>query len=66
MGFGEVRRLSILRDSFANIPGAESQKINAAYFIGGAPLMINTVEQFMGNGLEIDHLISVKFRASRT
>ncbi len=61
VGFGEVRRLSILRDSFANIPGAESQKINAAYFIGGAPLMINTVEQFMGNGLEIDHLISVKF-----
>ena len=61
VGFGEVRRLSILRDSFANIPGAESQKINAAYFIGGAPLMIDTVEQFMGNGLEIDHLISVKF-----
>ena len=60
-GFGEVRRLSILRDSFAEIPGAESQKINAAYFIGGAPLMIETVEQFMGNGLEIDHLIQVKF-----
>lgn len=61
VGFGEVRRLSILRDSFANIPGAESQKINAAYFIGGAPLMIETVEQFMGNGLKIDHLIEVKF-----
>jgi LCP family protein required for cell wall assembly len=61
VAFGEVRRLSILRDSFANIPGAESQKINAAYFIGGAPLMIETVEEFMGNGLQIDHLIEVKF-----
>lgn len=59
--FGDVRRLSILRDSFAEIPGHEPQKINAAYSLGGAPLMIRTVEQFMGNGLEIDHLIEVKF-----
>ena len=59
VAFGEVRRLSILRDSVAEIPGHETQKINAAYFLGGAPLMIRTVEQFMGNGLEIDHLIEV-------
>lgn len=61
VGFGEVRRLSILRDSFAEIPGHEPQKINAAYSLGGAPLMIRTVEQFMGNGLQVDHLIEVKF-----
>jgi LCP family protein required for cell wall assembly len=61
VALGEVRKLSIPRDTFANIPGAESQKINAAYFIGGAPLMIETVEQFMGNGLTIDHIIEVNF-----
>lgn len=61
VAFGEVRRLSILRDSFAEIPGHEPQKINAAYFLGGPPLMIETVEQFMGNGLTIDHLIEVSF-----
>lgn len=61
VGFGEVRRLSILRDSFADIPGHEPQKINAAYFLGGPPLMIETVEQFMGDGFEIDHLIEVNF-----
>jgi LCP family protein required for cell wall assembly len=61
VAFGEVRKLSILRDSFAEIPGHEPQKINAAYFLGGPPLMIETVEGFLGNGLQIDHLIEVKF-----
>lgn len=59
VGFGTVRRLSILRDSFAEIPGQDAQKINAAYFLGGPPLMIETVENFMGNGLKIDHIIEV-------
>jgi LCP family protein required for cell wall assembly len=59
VGFGTVRRLSILRDSYAEIPGQGGQKINAAYFLGGPPLMIETVESFMGNGLQIDHIIEV-------
>jgi LCP family protein required for cell wall assembly len=59
VGFGTVRRLSILRDSFAEIPGHDAQKINAAYFLGGPPLMIETVEDFMGNDLKIDHIIEV-------
>lgn len=61
VGFGSVQRLSILRDSFADIPNHDSQKINAAYFLGGPSLMIRTVEGFLGNGLQIDHLIEVKF-----
>jgi LCP family protein required for cell wall assembly len=61
VGFGSVQRLSILRDSFAEIPNHDSQKINAAYFLGGPSLMIRTVEGFLGNGLQIDHLIEVKF-----
>ena len=56
---GKVQRLSILRDTFAEIPGAEAQKINAAYAIGGAALAIETVEKFLGNGLEINHVVEV-------
>jgi LCP family protein required for cell wall assembly len=58
---GSVRRLSILRDSFAEIPGHTPQKINSAYFLGGPELMIETVEGFLGNGVQIDHLIEVDF-----
>lgn len=60
-GFGSVRRLSILRDTFAEIPGSAPQKINAAYAIGGPALMVETVEGFMGNGLEINHVVEVSF-----
>ncbi|MEX2194082.1 MAG: LCP family protein [Thermoleophilaceae bacterium] len=60
-GFGSVRRLSILRDSFAQIPGSEPQKINAAQAIGGTALTVETVEQFMGNGLRVNHVIEVDF-----
>src|SRR3954451_6119192 len=61
VGFGSVRKVSILRDSQATIPGGGVQKINAAYAIGGAPLTIKTVEQFLGNGLKINHVILVSF-----
>lgn len=61
VGFGTVRRLSLLRDSVAEIPGHGPDKINAAYAIGGSPLMIDTVEGFLGNGLEVNHLVEVNF-----
>ncbi len=60
--FGSVRKLSIPRDSFAQIPGHAAQKINAAYALGGAGLMVNTVESFMGGGLQINHVVEVDFR----
>ena len=59
--FGGVRKLSIPRDSFAEIPGHGGQKINAAYALGGLALMIRTVERFMGNGIQVNHLIEVDF-----
>jgi LCP family protein required for cell wall assembly len=62
VGFGSVRRLSIPRDSHAVIPGHAEGKINSAYALGGAPLMIETVEQFMGNGVEVNHLVEVNFK----
>jgi LCP family protein required for cell wall assembly len=58
-GGGVFRKLSIPRDSYAEIPGQESQKINAAYAFGGAALTIKTVEKFLG--LKIDHLAIVDF-----
>src|SRR4051794_10753763 len=61
VAFGSVRKVSILRDSQANIPGHGVQKINAAYALGGAGLAIQTIEQFMGNGLKINHIIEINF-----
>ncbi len=60
--FGSVRKLSIPRDSYADIPGHTAQKINAAYALGGPSLTIETVEQYLGNGLKINHIIEVDFK----
>jgi LCP family protein required for cell wall assembly len=61
VGLGNVRKVSILRDSQADIPGHGVQKINAAYALGGAGLAVQTVEQFMGNGLKINHVLEINF-----
>jgi LCP family protein required for cell wall assembly len=61
VGPGSVRKLSVLRDSQANIPGHGVQKINAAYALGGAGLAVRTVEDFMGNGLKINHVLEINF-----
>ncbi|MGI9556690.1 MAG: LCP family protein [Solirubrobacterales bacterium] len=58
-GGGTFRKLSIPRDTFAEIPGQTSQKINAAYALGGAELQIQTVENFLGTG--IDHVVILDF-----
>lgn len=64
VGGGEARRLSILRDSYAEIPGYGAGKINSAYAYGGAPLTIRTVENFMnvgGGNMKINHMVIVDF-----
>jgi LCP family protein required for cell wall assembly len=61
IGFGTVRKISVLRDTLADIPGHGTQKINAAYALGGTPLTIKTIESFLGNGLKINHVILVSF-----
>jgi LCP family protein required for cell wall assembly len=58
-GGGAFRKLSIPRDVFAEIPGQEPQKINAAYAFGGAALQIKTVENFLGT--PIDHIAIIDF-----
>ena len=59
--FGSVSKLSIPRDAQAAIPGHGTSKINAAYALGGAPLMIETVEGYFGGGLDISHIVEVDF-----
>ncbi|HUO74447.1 MAG TPA: LCP family protein [Solirubrobacteraceae bacterium] len=61
IGGGVSRRLSIPRDTVANIPGHGTTKINAAYAYGGAPLAIKTIEQF--TGVKINHVIIVNLAA---
>jgi LCP family protein required for cell wall assembly len=51
--------LSIPRDLQVPIPGSSTQKINAAFQIGGPALAIKTVRQF--TGLEINHVMVVNF-----
>ncbi|MGE0505274.1 MAG: LCP family protein [Solirubrobacterales bacterium] len=58
-GGGSFNKLSIPRDSFAEIPGEAPQKINAAFAFGGAALQIKTVEKFLG--IKIDHVAIVDF-----
>lgn len=62
VAFGTVRKLSIPRDSFAQIPGHDAQKINAAYALGGTGLMVKTVEGYLGNGLKINHVMEIDFK----
>jgi LCP family protein required for cell wall assembly len=61
VAFGTVRKLSIPRDSEAQIPGHGTTKINAAYALGGTALTIKTVEGFLGNDLKINHVVEIDF-----
>jgi LCP family protein required for cell wall assembly len=56
---GPVALISIPRDTYAEIPGNDANKINAAYSFGGAPLLVQTVEAL--SGLTIDHYVEVGF-----
>ncbi|HEU4944886.1 MAG TPA: LCP family protein [Solirubrobacterales bacterium] len=58
-GGGAFRKLSIPRDSYAEIPGQSPQEINGAYAFGGAKAQIEAVEDFLD--IEIDHVAIVNF-----
>lgn len=51
--------LSIPRDLDVDIPGRGRNKVNAAFAFGGAPLLVQTVEQF--TGLRMDHYAEIGF-----
>src|SRR5262249_33038433 len=54
-----VTVVSIPRDSYVPIPGHGNDKINAAFAMGGAPLLAQTVEQ--ATGLRLDHYAEIGF-----
>ncbi|MCK9794970.1 LCP family protein [Isoptericola sp. 4D.3] len=56
---GPASLISIPRDTYAEIPGHDPNKINAAYSFGGAPLLVQTVEGL--TGLTVDHYAEVGF-----
>ena len=58
-GGGKFKKLSIPRDSYAEIPGHGSEKINGAYAYGGAALMEETVSNFLN--IPIDHVVIMNF-----
>ena len=51
-GGGAFRKLSIPRDTLADIPGQGAEKINSAYAFGGAKLTIRTIERFLGTNVD--------------
>ncbi len=57
----QVTAISIMRDSWVEIPGYGYNKINAALSFGGTPLAVETVEQL--TGARIDHVAVLDFEA---
>src|SRR5699024_2560646 len=56
---GKSTMVSIPRDSYVPIPGHGTDKINAAFAIGGPQLLVQTVEG--ATGLRIDHYAEIGF-----
>ncbi len=56
---GSARILSLPRDLKVEVEGHGTQKINAAYAFGGAPLMVSTVADF--TGVPINHYVEMDF-----
>ena len=62
-GRGTFRKLSIPRDTLAEVPGQGPQKINSAYASGGAKLAVRTVEGLLG--LDVDQVAIIDFDGFR-
>jgi LCP family protein required for cell wall assembly len=62
-GGGTFRKLSIPRDTLADIPDHGPEKINSAYAIGGAGLTVKTVEGLLG--IDIDQVAIIDFDGFR-
>jgi LCP family protein required for cell wall assembly len=54
-----IALLSLPRDLKVNIPGYGTDKLNAAYSLGGPKLTLETVKQI--TGLRVNHLVNVDF-----
>ncbi|MGV0111672.1 LCP family protein [Arthrobacter sp. CP30] len=55
----DIQVMSIMRDTWTDIPGHGEAKVNAAMALGGVPLVVQTVEGLFGT--RIDHVASIDF-----
>lgn len=60
---GEIKMISLLRDSLVPIEGYGWNRLNAAYAFDGVGLSINTINQIFG--LDIQHFIVVDFNGAK-
>jgi len=58
-GSGDSTLVSVPRDSEVSIPGHGKDKVNAAFALGGAPLLVRTLEQ--ATKVHIDHYAEIGF-----
>ena len=56
--------ISIMRDTWVNIPGYGAAKINAALNYGGISLQVATVENLVG--VKIDHVAEIEFEGFKS
>ncbi|MFP3714852.1 LCP family protein [Puerhibacterium sp. TATVAM-FAB25] len=56
---GPASLISIPRDTYAEIPGHDANKINAAYSLGGPSLLVQAVEEL--SGMKVDHYVEIGF-----
>jgi LCP family protein required for cell wall assembly len=59
VGGGHNARLAIPRDTVVDIPGSGTNKINAAFAIGGSALAVRTIEGFLN--VQVNHVVEVSF-----
>ena len=52
--------ISVMRDTWVNIPGYGSHKVNAGLHYGGVDLQVATIEQLLG--IQMDHVAEIDFQ----
>lgn len=57
----KIKVTSFMRDMYLSIPGYANNRINVAYSLGGAPLLVKTIEKNFGVG--IDKYVIIDFEA---
>ncbi|MBG6083559.1 LCP family protein [Zhihengliuella flava] len=58
-----INVMSIMRDTWVEIPGQGEHKINAALAFGGVPLLVQTVESLLD--VPVDHVAFIDFEGFR-
>lgn len=56
--------ISVMRDTWVNIPGYGSHKVNAGLNYGGVDLQVATIEQLLG--IQMDHVAEIDFEGFKS